>query len=143
MPNCGREASKFELQSRYYVHFRTNTLGKGMNPLISPAMSYSTTAIILKGCPWHYITLERWYTIKTTQKQNRLHCMNIPYGYITLTLITIRLEKKLDGNFTMMLRAILSKSWKQHPTKLKLCGYLPPISQTIQVKQTRHARYCW
>ena len=26
------------LQSRYYVHFRTNTLGKVMNPLILPAM---------------------------------------------------------------------------------------------------------
>ena len=23
-------------QSRYYVHFRANTLGKGMNPLILP-----------------------------------------------------------------------------------------------------------
>ena len=30
--------SEFELQSRYYVHFRTNTLGKGMNPVILPAM---------------------------------------------------------------------------------------------------------
>ena len=29
---------EFVLQSRYYVHFRTNTLGKGMNPLILPAM---------------------------------------------------------------------------------------------------------
>ena len=29
---------EFELQSRYYVHFRANTLGKGMNPLILPAM---------------------------------------------------------------------------------------------------------
>ena len=27
---------KFVLQSRYYVHFRANTLGKGMNPLILP-----------------------------------------------------------------------------------------------------------
>ena len=26
------------LQSRYYVHFRANTLGKGMNPLILPDM---------------------------------------------------------------------------------------------------------
>ena len=30
--------SEFVLQSRYYVHFRTNTLGKDMNPLILPAM---------------------------------------------------------------------------------------------------------
>ena len=26
--------SKFKIQSRYYVHFRTNTLGKGMNSFI-------------------------------------------------------------------------------------------------------------
>ena len=30
--------SEFELQSRYCAHFRTNTLGKGMNPLISRIM---------------------------------------------------------------------------------------------------------
>ena len=28
---------EFKLLSRYYVHFRANTLGKGMNPLILPA----------------------------------------------------------------------------------------------------------
>ena len=28
------KVSEFELQSRYYVHFRANTLGKGMNPLL-------------------------------------------------------------------------------------------------------------
>ena len=36
--NCRIVVSEFVLQSRYYVHFRTNTLGKGMNPLILPAM---------------------------------------------------------------------------------------------------------
>ena len=36
--DCGIVESEFELQSRYYVHFRTNTLGKGMNPLILPTM---------------------------------------------------------------------------------------------------------
>ena len=34
----GIVVSEFVLQSRYYVHFRANTLGKGMNPLILPAM---------------------------------------------------------------------------------------------------------
>ena len=29
---------ELELQSRYYVHFRTYTLGKGMKPLFLPAM---------------------------------------------------------------------------------------------------------
>ena len=32
--------SKFELQLRYYIHFQTNTLGKGMNPLVFPAMGW-------------------------------------------------------------------------------------------------------
>ena len=30
--------NEFVLQLRYFVHFRANTLGKGMNPLILPAM---------------------------------------------------------------------------------------------------------
>ena len=34
--NCGIVVLEFVLQSRYYVHFRANTLGKGMNPLILP-----------------------------------------------------------------------------------------------------------
>ena len=32
--DCGIIVSEFVFQSRYYVHFRANTLGKGMNPLI-------------------------------------------------------------------------------------------------------------
>ena len=36
--DCRIVAREFVLQSRYYVHFRANTLGKGMNPLILPAM---------------------------------------------------------------------------------------------------------
>ena len=35
----------------------------------------------------------------------------------TKWMLTKRLEKKLDGNYTRMLRAILNKSWRQHPTK--------------------------
>ena len=36
--DCRIVVSQFVIQSRYYVHFRTNTLGKGMNPRILPAM---------------------------------------------------------------------------------------------------------
>ena len=36
--DCGIVVREFKLQSRYYVHFQANTLGKGMNPLILPAM---------------------------------------------------------------------------------------------------------
>ena len=54
-----------------------------------------------------------------------------------------RMEKKLDGNYTRLLGAILNKSWRQHPTKQQLYGYLPPITKTIQVRRTRHAGHCW
>ena len=64
------------------------------------------------------------------------------YGCTTWTL-TKRLEKKLDGNYTRMLRAILNKSWQQHPTRHQLYGHLPPITNTIQVRRTRHAGHCW
>ena len=64
------------------------------------------------------------------------------YGCTTWTL-TKRLEKKLDGNYTRMLRAILNKSWRQHPTRHQLYGHLPPITKTIQVRRTRYAGHCW
>ena len=60
------------------------------------------------------------------------------YGCTTWTL-TKRLTKKLDGNYTKMLRAILNKSWQQHPTRHQLYGHLPSITKTIQVRRTRHA----
>ena len=63
------------------------------------------------------------------------------YGCTTWTL-TKRLEKKLDGNYTRMLRAILNKPL-QHPTRHQLYGRLPPITKTIQVRRTRHAGHCW
>ena len=64
------------------------------------------------------------------------------YGCTTWTL-TKRLEKKLDGNYTRMLRSILNKSWRQHPTRHQLYDHLPPISKTIQARGTIHARHCW
>ena len=64
------------------------------------------------------------------------------YGCTTWTL-TKRLEKKLDGNYTRMLRAILNRSWQQHPKRHQLYGHLPPITKTIQARRTRHAGHCW
>ena len=64
------------------------------------------------------------------------------YGWTTWTL-TKRVEKKLHCNFTRMLRPILNKSWRQHPTRNQLHGHLPPITKTIQVRRTRHAGQCW
>ena len=64
------------------------------------------------------------------------------YGCTAWT-VTKRLEKKLDGNYTRMLRAILNKSWWQQPKRYQLYGQLPPITKTIQVRRTRHAGHCW
>ncbi len=44
---------------------------------------------------------------------------------------SIKLEKKLDGNYTRMLRAILNKSGRQQLTKNQLYGHLPPITKTF------------
>ena len=62
-------------------------------------------------------------------------------GCTTWTL-TKRLEKKVDGNYTRMLRAILNKSWRQHHTKHQFYGHLLPITKTSQVRRTRHAGHC-
>ena len=64
------------------------------------------------------------------------------YGCTTWTL-TKWLEKKLEGNYTRMLRAILNKSWRQQPIRHQLDGHLPPIKKTIQVRRTRHVGHCW
>ena len=64
------------------------------------------------------------------------------YGCTTWTL-TKRLEKKLDGNYTRMLRAILNRSWQQHLTRRQLYGHQPPITKTIQAGRTKHAGHCW
>ena len=57
------------------------------------------------------------------------------YG-CTTWMLTKQLEKKLDGNYTRMLRTILN-------TKHQLYGHPPPIMKTIQVRRTRHAGHCW
>ena len=64
------------------------------------------------------------------------------YSCTTWTL-TKRVRKKLDGNYTRILRAILNKSWKLHPTMQQLYGHLPPITKIIKVRRTRYAEHCW
>ena len=63
------------------------------------------------------------------------------YGCTTWTLT--KRQEKLDGYYTRILRAILNKSWRQHPSWHQLYGHLPPITKTIRVWRTRHAGHCW
>ena len=45
--DCRIVVSEFVLQSRYYVHFRTNTIGKGMNPLYPASCGLNSTTTVL------------------------------------------------------------------------------------------------
>ena len=47
--DCGIVVSKFVLQWRYHVHFQTNTLGKGMTPLILSAMGEIVPLLFFQG----------------------------------------------------------------------------------------------
>ena len=64
------------------------------------------------------------------------------YG-CTTWMLTKWMEKKLDGNYTRMLWAILNKSRRQHPPKQQLYGHQPPITKTIKIRRTRHAGHSW
>ena len=65
---------------------------------------------------------------KLTDKMNRRFFQAtvvsiLLYG-CTIWTLTKRLEKKLDGIYTRTLRAILNKSWQQHPTRHQLYSHL-------------------
>ena len=51
--DCGIVVCEFVLQSRYYVHSRANTLGKGMNTLILMKWLNSTTTVLAGEWLWH------------------------------------------------------------------------------------------
>ena len=54
------------------------------------------------------------------------------YGSEDWTL-TKKHEKNLDGTYRIMLRAILNISWKEHPTKIRLYGNIPPLNSIIRI----------
>ena len=64
------------------------------------------------------------------------------YGCTTWTL-TKRMEKIFDGNYTRMLRVILNKPWRQHPTKQQLYIHQPSITRTIKSRLSRRVGHCW
>ena len=95
-----------------------------------------------------WTAIDRLSIIWKSDLTNKMKCsffqaaVVLLYGCTTLTL-TKRLEKKLDGNYTRMLRAILNRPWRQHPKRHQLYSHLPPIMKTIQVRRTRHTGHCW
>ena len=83
-----------------------------------------------------------YYIHARTFRIQYLYICILLYEYSTW-MLTKRMAKKLDGNYTRILRAILNKSWRQHPTKLQTCDHQPLITKTIQLRRTRHAGHCW
>ena len=65
------------------------------------------------------------------------------YIYYTHYILYQVFLSNTNDLYTKMLRAILNKSWRQHPTRHQLYGHLPPITKTIQVGRTRHTGHCW
>ena len=102
-----------------------------------------TRKIALKLVAWRYHRLQMTIIILLLfTRKTALKLVAGCYHRLQMTIITKRLEKKLDGNFTRMLRAILNKSWRQHPTRNQLYGHLPPSTKTIQAWRTRYAGHC-
>ena len=95
-----------------------------------------------------WTTIDRLSVILKSNLTDEIKCSFIQavsislYGCTTWTP-TKCMEKKLDSNYTRMLRAVLNKSWRQHPMKQQVYGHLPPIIKTIQVRQTRHTGHYW
>ena len=90
-----------------------------------------------------YIYIFIYLTNKMKHSFFQAEVMSILLYGCTSWMLTKHMEKKLDGNYTRMLRAILSKSWRQHPTKQQLYSNLPPIMKTIKIIRTRHIGHCW
>ena len=93
-----------------------------------------------------WTAINRLLVIWKSDLTNKMKCSFFPSSNCvdtTIWMLTKCMEKKLDSNYTKMLRAILNKSWRQHPTKQQLYGYLLPITKTIQVRWIRHVGHCW
>ena len=85
---------------------------------------------------WSYSYAERSYSYASDWAARLWYIYIYIYIYIYTDVTYVH-------NCFHLLRAILNKSWQQHPTRHQLYGHLPPITKTIQVRRTRHAGHCW
>ena len=80
---------------------------------------------------WFHWSKQPWRADMTSSLEPFQHILVYIYIYIYMRMVWKVLS--LKG----------SMSWRQHPTRHQLYGNLPPITKTIQVRPTRHARHCW
>ena len=96
-----------------------------------------------------WLTIDRLSIIWKSDISDKIKCDFFQAAVVSILFhggTTWMLNKefhKNTHNFTRILRSILNRSWKQHPTKKQLYGHLPPISKTIQIRRTRHKDHCW
>ena len=64
------------------------------------------------------------------------------YGSVTWTL-TQSIEKKIEGAYTRILRAVTNTTWRDHLTNEQLYGGIPKISKSIRMQRLRFAGHCW
>ena len=54
-----------------------------------------------------------------------------------------KIEKKIDGAYTRMIRATLNVSWKEHLTNKELYGKTPKVTSSIREQILRFTGHCW
>ena len=90
------------------------------------------------SCDCHFAQKLKRFSIYCGDAAFQAAVVNTAYG-CTTCLLSQGMNRKLDGNCTRILRAVLNKSWRKHPTKQLLYWYIVLISKRIQTKRGRHA----
>ena len=62
-------------------------------------------------------------------------------GSVSWTLIK-SLEKRINGNYTRMLRAILNRFWKDHLNNKEIYGNIPDICTSIRQQRLHFSGHC-
>ena len=94
-----------------------------------------------------YESEERLYVLSQIDKlKNAAENRQSSVAWKTVNEITERKtssNSKLKATSQEELWAVLNISWKKHPTKQRLYGHLPPITNVIKERRTRFAGHCW
>ena len=101
--------------------------------------TFFISAVVAAWLVKAWTAIDRQSVILRSHLSDKIKCNFFQAAVVPILLyrcaiwtLTKRIEKKLVGNCTEILRAVLNKSWKQHPTKQQLYSHQPPISKTFQ-----------
>ena len=140
---------------RYVLRVKWSNPGKGVAPSSTPRSSSYWKGgfwvapdygrqLYLYNCANWFIILNHLYT----KLKTNVFSSSCSYISTTVWLHYLNSNKTLREKVRWelhkgMLRAVLNISWVQHPTKKHLWGHLPPISQNIQERRTKHTKHSW